>query len=42
MLESWKATAFEGSLFILDPTTPVPEAVIEVGGFLHRVTPSGL
>jgi hypothetical protein len=42
MLESWKATTFEGSLFILDPATPVPEAGIEAGGFLYRVTPSGL
>jgi len=48
MLESWQATTFEGSLFILDPTTPVPpttpapEAAIEAGGFLYRVTPSGL
>jgi hypothetical protein len=42
MLESWKATTFDGSLFILDPTTPVPEAGIEVGGCLSRVTPSGL
>ena len=42
MLESWKAATFEGSLFILDPATPVPEAGTEAGGFLYRVTPSGL
>ena len=41
MLESWKATTFKGSLFILDPTTQVPETGTEVGGFLYRVTPSG-
>jgi hypothetical protein len=45
---SWQATTFEGSLFLLDPTTPeppttpLPEPEIEVAGFLYRVTPSGL
>jgi len=42
MLESWHATTLNGSLFILDPTTQVTEAGIEVGGLLYRVTPSGL
>ena len=40
---AWQATTFEGSLFLLDPTTPLPEPDgIEIAGFLYRVAPNCL
>ncbi len=40
---SWQATTFEGSLFLLEPTTPLPDPeMVEIAGFLYRVTPNGL